>query len=104
MMRGPGSGVLLGRALCASAAHAGFVVTVEERESTAWHSATFSGQRHALEVTAPANGTWRLWLETIGAINVALPGHLLADLCVTREGERGGQCHARIEALTVAEA
>lgn len=103
-MRGPGPGVLLGRALSAAAARHGCAVTVEEREATAWHSATFSGQRLALVLSAPVGEASHAWLRTIGEMDVPLAGHLLADLCVTREGERDGRCHARIEALTVARA
>jgi hypothetical protein len=103
-MRGPGASVLLGRALSAAAARHGCAVSVEEREATAWHSATFSGERLALALSAPAGVAWGGWLATIGDMDVALPGHLLADLCVMHEGERDGRCYARIDALTVAQA
>lgn len=102
-MRGPGPGALVGRALSASAARDGFAVTVEERACAAWHSATFSGERYTLALSAPAGSATRAWLATIGVIDVPLPGHLLADLCVTREDELDGWCRAQIEALTVAQ-
>ncbi|MCC2980146.1 MULTISPECIES: hypothetical protein [unclassified Sphingomonas] len=102
MMRGPGATLLLARALAASAARDGLDLAVEEQGSTPWHSATFSGHRHALIVTAtPAGAAASAWLETIGSLEVRLPGELLADLSVVQENERGGLCQARIEALTV---
>jgi hypothetical protein len=103
-MRGPAPGVLLGRALTAAAARSGVTVAVEDCGSQAWHSATFSGHRHALVMIAPADPAASAWLATIGDLDVRLPRQLLADLSVTLEGERDGSRHLRIDALTVAEA
>ncbi|MFL0414935.1 hypothetical protein ACH0AE_13005 [Sphingomonas sp. 179-A 2A2 NHS] len=99
MMRGPCPTILLGRALTASAALAGTPIEITADETTAWHSATFSGARHAIEMRAPVAA--RSWLETVGDIDVSLPGHLLAELSVTRRSESAGMLHVRIEALTV---
>ena len=57
------------------------------------------GARHAIEMRAPVAA--RSWLETVGDIDVSLPGHLLAELSVTRRSESAGMLHVRIEALTV---
>lgn len=103
-MRGPGAGALLGRALARAAAREGLVVAVEECGSAAWQSATFSGHRHALALTAPVGAAASAWLAQIGDLDVPLPGYLLADLSITQADERDGQRHVRIEGLTVAQA
>lgn len=102
MMRGPGATLLLARALAVSAARGGLDLAVEEHGSKPWHSATFSGHRHSLFVTAkPAGSAASAWLATIRSLDVRLPGELLADLSVVEENDGGDLCHARIEALTV---
>lgn len=102
-MRGPDATVLLARALTTSAARAGLTVATEEHQSTAWHSATFSGHRHALTITAsPVSAAVSAWLATIGNLDVHLPRELLADLAVAQESAGDGHWRARIEALTVA--
>lgn len=102
-MRGPGTGVLLARAISASATRAGLASHVEAQEDAAWQSATFDGHRLALALTTPAGAASHRWLETLDALDVALPGALLADLAVVAQGDRDGHCYARIEALTVAQ-
>ncbi|OWK31436.1 hypothetical protein [Sphingomonas dokdonensis] len=103
MMRGPGTARLLARALSASAARNGLVVAIEEHGAMPWHSATFSGYRHALTLTAtPAGALANRWLATIGTLDVPLPGALLADLSVTGAVKRRGECCVEVEALTVA--
>jgi hypothetical protein len=103
MMRGPGTARLLARALSASAAREGLAVAVEERGARPWHSATFSGYRHALTLTTtPAGAVADRWLATIGTLDVPLPGALLADLSVTGAATRRGECCVEVEALTVA--
>ena len=102
MMRGPGPTILLGRALTASAALAGARIEIAGDEATVWHSATFTGARHAFEIRAPAGCGVSDWLAHVGETDLPLPGHLVADLSVTRRTERDGIMHFRIEALTVA--
>lgn len=102
MMRGPDAAVLLGRALSRSAAHLGLEIALEEHQSTPWHSATFSGHRHAMTITASPGGTAAsAWLAAISSLDVPLPGELLADLKVAQQVPGDGHCQARIEALTV---
>lgn len=99
-MRGPGPTALLGRALTASAKRAGTTIAIAHDSAIPWHSATFTGARHAFEATAPASA--ETWLAAIGAVDLPLAGHLLADLSITRRAQQDGQLHLRIEALTVA--
>ncbi len=104
MMRGSGVEAALGRALVAAAARAGTVIEIARSYSTDWHSATFSGTRHALDIATTADEAAGAWLATLGDLDVPLPGHLLADLSVTQSSAQNGRCRARIEALTVASA
>lgn len=101
MMRGPSSTILLARALFADACLAGTRIEIDGSNATAWHSATFSGARHALDVTAPVGGDTSAWVERIGDVDLSLPGHLLAELSVTRSSQSEGKLRLRIEALTV---
>lgn len=103
MMRGPDTACLLARALAASAGRDGVAITVERHGATPWHSATFSGHRHALTVTAtPAGAAAKRWLATLGDLEVRLPGELLADLSAGDAMVRNGGWCVRVEALTVA--
>jgi hypothetical protein len=104
MMRGRDPTAMLGRALAASAARAGTPIRLADGTETPWHSATFSGARHAFAATAPDGAGITTWLATIGQIELPLSGHLLADLAVTDQAVREGTRHFHIEALTVARA
>ena len=102
MMRGPDTATLLARALAASATLHGLNVAVEERGARRWHSATFSGHKHALTLTALAGGTdAKAWLAGLCKMDVRLPGELLAGISIIEEGECAGGCRAEVEALTV---
>lgn len=100
-MRGPGPTVLLGRALAASAARAGAKIELGQGAAKPWHSATFTGARHAFAAQAPADHPLGQWLATIGDTDLPLSGHLVADVAITAREERAGLLHFRIEALTV---
>ncbi|WBH17255.1 hypothetical protein [Sphingomonas radiodurans] len=101
MMRGPGPTDLLGRALAASAARAGARIDLADGQATPWHSATFTGARHAFAAQAPTGYPLGKWLAMIGDTDLPLPGHLVADVAITAREECGGLLHFRIEALTV---
>lgn len=102
-MRGPGADVLLGRALAASAAAAGAPLAIAGSAAVPWHSATFTGARHAIDAEAPAGTAIDAWLAALGPRTVALPGHLLADVTVRCVGKDDARLRLRFDALTVAE-
>jgi len=103
MMRGPGADVLLARALVASAAAAGAPLAIAGSQTVPWHSATFTGARHAIDAEAPAGATIDTWLASLGPRTVTLAGHLLADVTVTCVGNDDARLRLRFDALTVAE-
>ncbi len=90
------------RALARSAANAGAALAVESHRATAWHSATFSGDRHELIVSGSPAATLATWSADLPALDLRLPGHLLADLRVAALDRRGDRVTLRIEGLTVA--
>ena len=77
---------------------------IRSARSEAWASATFSGSRHSFALAlsgpeAPA-ATARL-AARLEAIEFDLPGHLVADVTLTKRVD-GSDCSAfSIEALTV---
>lgn len=86
-------------------------VAVDSIESAPWASATFSGQRHCLDLSVVdgADDRTPALLDAL-AVNLRepdlkIPGHVLVDLsfveAVTRQIEGGCAIHIRLEALTV---
>jgi len=86
-------------------------VAVDSIESVPWASATFSGQRHRLDLSV-VDGTGDRTPALLDALAVNLrepdmkiPGHVLVDLsfveAVTRHVEGGCAIHISLEALTV---
>ena len=101
MMRGPGANALLGRALTASAALAGARIEIDECDTTAWHSATFTGARHVVQLRAPVCDKVDAWLSAISHSDLPLASHLLADMSIARRADHAGTLHVSIHALTV---
>ncbi|MGN6375552.1 MAG: hypothetical protein ACTHMG_08350 [Sphingomonas sp.] len=97
MARGPDAGTLLTRALIA----AGPAVTVVARQATPWASATFSGARHEMTLTAPASARLERWLAALPEADFTLRGHLVTDLVVTSVTTSDAGAIIRLEALTV---
>ncbi|WP_058756142.1 hypothetical protein [Sphingomonas endophytica] len=90
------------RAVTRSAARAGTTVAVESHHAVAWFSATFSGDRHELVLSAPAGEVLDDWTAGLPALDLGVPGHLLADLRIAARERRGDRVRLRIEGLTVA--
>ena len=90
------------RALARSAALAGASLSVERHRRAAWHSATFAGERHELVASSPSGESLDRWLEQVTTHDLAMPGHLLADLKLAQCDRAGAVTHLRIEGLTVA--
>ena len=72
----------LQRALLASAAAAGCVITVTAIDWTRWSTATFSGARHTMTLSGSASPSLQEWLALLPDADLRLGGHLLADLMV----------------------
>ena len=92
----------LQRALAHSAARAGATVAIERHRAVAWHSATFTGDRHELMLAGRSDPRLDAWLDSLDADALALPGHVLAELRVVARAREAGATHARLEGVTVA--
>jgi len=101
--QGPDIGVLLERALRQMAAAAGIDLTIVEAGWTRWASATFSGARHDLSLSASASPTLDLWLARLPEADFTLRRHLVADLAIESRTRIGDRIVVRIGALTVEE-
>ena len=102
MSRGPDAATLLRRALERSADAAGVRVTVDAVRSDPWASATFTGARHTLDLIVAGSAALR-WLADLPEVELAMRGHLCADLVVVRTEVGSDATTARVEALTVEE-
>ena len=103
MSRGPDPGTALVRALEANAKRAGCPVRLNASDWTRWASATFTGTRHSLTLTAAASPRLDRWLMGLSEAEFALRNYLLADLVVTRMCRDGDRVTVTLEALTVEE-
>jgi hypothetical protein len=103
MSRGPDAAAQLDRALVAAAAAAGCPIAVATSDWTRWASATFTGARHSLTLTASASPMLDAWLVGLGEHEFALRGYLVADIHVRRMARTEGVVTVVIEALTVEE-
>jgi hypothetical protein len=101
MSRGPDAGARLERALLASAAGAGCVVTIVDATWVRWASATFTGARHTLWLQATTGEALDRWLAEVPEAEIALRDHLLADLVVTAVTRIDGMAQITVEALTL---
>lgn len=103
MSRGPDAETLLRRALEAGADAAGCPVTLAESDWTRWASATFTGARHLLALTAPPSPALDAWIAGLPEAELRLRGHLVADLVVEHVRRAEGAVTASLEVLTVEE-
>ena len=103
MSRGPDAATLLERALLAAAEAAGCPAIVVTSDWTRWASATFTGARHSLTLTAQPSPRLDRWLVGLSEAEFSLRNYLVADLMVTRMCRDGDLVTVTIEALTVEE-
>lgn len=103
MSRGPDPATQLARALIAAAEAASCPVAIASADWTRWASATFTGARHSLTITAPPSAMLDQWLVGLSEAEFALRGTLVADMQVTRMTRDGGLVTVALEALTVEE-
>jgi hypothetical protein len=101
MSRGPDAAAWLERALIRGAQEVGVSLRVDAADWTRWASVTFTGARHALQVSAAASPAFDAWLDGLAEHEFRLPGHVVADLTVTSARRGGAMTEVRIEALTV---
>ena len=91
----------LRRALSGSAHAAGAAITIVRSDATRWASATFTGARHAVELAAEASDAVERWLGELPEAELAMAGHLVADLKIVAMLQAGSDLTVTLEVLTV---
>jgi hypothetical protein len=77
---------------------------LEELRSRAWASVTFSGARHEIAFRLEGGGAGEAagrFLSGLGAAELPLRGHIVADIALVSEQRRPDFASIRLEALTV---
>lgn len=97
------AGTLLMRALRHAAAAAGCGIAIESLAARPWSSATFTGTRHHVVLTAAPSPALDAWIERLPEAELTMRGHLVADLVVDADVEEGGVRRLTIAVLTLAE-
>ena len=103
MSRGPDIGTLLTRMLERLASAAACPIIIEQADWERWASATFSGARHAITLSAGPSDAFHAWLAGLAEQPVELPGHLVADLVVGQMTRSPDRTTVNLEVLTVQE-
>jgi len=93
---------LLAHRLAASAAAAGCPVALVAHHARGWASATFTGTRHELTLSAPPSPALDAWLAGLSEAEFDTRRELVADLALVARCEAGARVEARLAALTVA--
>ncbi|MGY4396734.1 hypothetical protein ACVWZA_001919 [Sphingomonas sp. UYAg733] len=101
MSRGPDAATLLVRALGRDADLARCPIDIGATDWTRWASATFSGARHTIRLSAPASARLDAWLTALPEAEIDLNGHLLASVAIESIQRSGDQVVIELEALTV---
>lgn len=92
----------LARAIERSARAAGLPFEIDSHQSSAWHSITFSGERHRIAGRAMAGRAFDEWAASLDGRAIHLSGALVADLTVSDCERADGIARFRIEGVTVA--
>ena len=83
-------------------------ILLTEFRSKDWQSLTFIGERHEMELRIPgpeAHQLARRITDGLGDAEFAIPGQIVADICLTRppEHNRDLSISLHLEALTIVE-
>ncbi|MBA3879008.1 MAG: hypothetical protein C0500_04765 [Sphingobium sp.] len=84
-----------------AAAQAGCPIDVTAGDWRRWASATFSGARHRLSLAGSPCPAFDDWLARLGDADMAMPGHLVADLTVAAVRRAPQRIEVDLEVLTV---
>jgi hypothetical protein len=78
------AGAKLARALIAMARASGCAVRTGATSERPWASATFTGACHAIAIEAQPSPALDAWLDSLPEAEFAVPGHVVADVAVSR--------------------
>lgn len=83
-------------------------ILLTEFRSTDWQSLTFIGEQHKIRLRIPGPGSADVAARLVNGIedaDMAIPGHVVADIALASEPERqpDGSTLVELEALTVEE-
>lgn len=84
-----------------SAAAAGAELRIVKTECVRWASVTFTGARHVLWLEGADSAAARDWLGALAELELAVRGHVVADIAVRATASADGALRAEVEALTV---
>ena len=100
-LRGPDAATLLLRALRSHAAAAGCPFHLVSIDSQGWASATFTGAQHSVTIAADPVPGLRSWLDALPEAELALHGHIVADLAIDAVETIDDRTHISIAVLTL---
>lgn len=103
MSRGPDTAVLVARAVQTMAQRQGCPVSVIANSSTRWASATFTGARHLLSLTAQPGAALDDWLANLADDDFTLRGHLVADVAISAVTRQPDAVAIDLDVLTLEE-
>jgi hypothetical protein len=101
MSRGPDIGTALARAIDRQSRLAACPVEILAADWESWASATFTGARHRITVSALPGAAAETWLTNLTDAEFAIRGHLVADMVVVAVRRRANAIQADLEVLTV---
>lgn len=89
------------RALLADAAAAGCRARAVSTQAKDWSSATFTGARHRITLSAPGGPALSHWLARLSARRIALPRALIGELTVDSVDAAGAARTVALSVLTI---
>lgn len=102
-IRGRDGEAALCRALIASAAAAGCMLTIDRCATRRWASATFSGAQHGVQSSTSSTSAAAAWIAALPQAELALRHGYSADLVVDVVEDDGTTLRIALTALTIAE-
>ncbi|MES2058385.1 MAG: hypothetical protein V4564_20780 [Pseudomonadota bacterium] len=103
MSRDTDASTLLTRAIERESQEAGCPAAISTATWTPWASATFSGARHLVSLTASASSALDEWLAALPEADIDVRGHLLASMAVNSLRRSENTVTIELEALTIEE-
>lgn len=81
------------------------ITALRRGESDPWQSLTFDGGRHRIELSLSGlriDEALDALREEIGALDFAIPGHMIAEIRISGIERKDGEALVRLDAMTIA--